>query len=519
MPRSALLRVAEDRTRALCAAPQPGQDGRRRRRWRRRIPRDDARKPGSTTAALAAAADAVPPRSARPCARARAAALDGLCFFARTHAREGSGARAGARRRRHRREPLEADAGAIPATRTRPPISRPARGVRRARSTATTAVAVLAEHEGARDGNRGGVDGTDAGVVPSAECLQSAEPPAYDFSGTALPVFASGFSRRRRRRSATPALTFPGGPGRTRARTRTTTQLRAGPRAALARNRSRCSPTARLCVEAGTRAARDAFGGAAAAAASRRRVRHRLVPARAERLRGAQARRAARGGASRPGHRDEGDKYKKRDNTMIAVGARRREAADLAHAAWRSTRGHAASGAAPPPNRRRRRRRLARPKKRKSRSMTAEDGNESSRQHACRAEMARIDRPGAIGRRARDGARRRARRGIEPGVASRRRRASRRCAWRRRRAAARGAASRAADAASGEWASRARARRARRARARLGGAGRLARRRRRRRRRGRRLRRRRRSASRARSGGYCGASGARRRDGSKKSAD
>ena len=64
--------------------------------------------------------------------------------------------------------------------------------------------------------------------------------------------------------------------------------------------------------------------------------------------------------------------------------------------------------------------------------------------------MARIDRPGAIGRRARDGAPPRSSRDRLPAW-RRERRASRRCAWRRARCGCGGRA--AADAASGEWAS------------------------------------------------------------------
>ena len=160
-----------------------------------------------TTAAPPPPRTRLPPRSARPWARPpRAAALEGLCFFAWTHAPR-DGARAGARADADTdASRLEADAGAIPATLAAECAALAASAARA--GTATTAVAVLAEHEGARDGTVAALD-TDAGVVPSAECLQSAEPPAYALPGTALLRSSSDFLPKTSPASATPALGFP----------------------------------------------------------------------------------------------------------------------------------------------------------------------------------------------------------------------------------------------------------------------------------------------------------------------
>jgi len=373
MPRSALLRVAEDRTRALCAALQPGAEARAAAPAAAaslETPFSEAAT--STTAALAAAADAAAAAVGTPVgASLRAAALEGLCFFAWTHAPR-DGARAGARVDADTdASRLEADAGAIPATLAAECAALAASAA--CAGTATTAVAVMAEHEGARDFKHAAALDTDAGGVgSSAERLKSAEPPpAYALPGTALLRSSSDFLPKTSPASATPALGFPAWsrkwPACANAHDALLPLLELH---SLETQPFLLADLSRLCVEAGTRAETLGMPSAATLAAAEAGLRfgigssprapsdfeaHRHVVWLAEELFASQT------------IGKEGDKGM--DNTMIASArAKWREALPtLAHAAWRSW--HAASwgGVADAPEA------VAplAPKKRKSTSMSA----------------------------------------------------------------------------------------------------------------------------------------------------
>ena len=263
----------------------------------------------------------------------------------RVDARAAGGARAGARADADTdASRLEADAGAIPATLAAECAALAASAARA--GTATTAVAVLAEHEGARDGTVAALD-TDAGVVPSAERLQSAEPPAYALPGTALLRSSSDFLPKTSPASATPALGFPAWsrkwPACANAHDALLPLLELH---SLETQPFLLADLSRLCVEAGTRAETLGTPSAATLAAAEAGLRfgigssprapsdfeaHRHVVWLAEELFASQT------------IETEGDKNKKRDNTMIATArAKWREALPtLAHAAWRSW--HAAS--------------------------------------------------------------------------------------------------------------------------------------------------------------------------------
>ena len=307
MPRSALLRVAEDRTRALCAALQPGADARAAApavAASLETPFSEAAT--LTTAALAAAADAAAAAVGTPVgASPRAAALEGLCFFAWTHAPRGRRARGRAGRRRHRREPARGGCRRHPRDARR--RVRRARGVRRARRDRHDRGGRAGGARGRSRRNRGGarhgrrrrsLRGTfTIGGTPRVRASRNRVAPVVE---RFLTEDVAGVGDAR--------AGFPGvvpEVARVRERAR---RAAAAPRAALARN---AAVSARGPLETLRRGgdargnARNAFGGDARRRRSRLAVRHRLFPPRAERLRGAQARRMARGGALRePDHRD-----------------------------------------------------------------------------------------------------------------------------------------------------------------------------------------------------------------------